>query len=151
MVAQFQMALGQGRAEAHLTLDRSPDARQHPQRWLLPVTALLTLPFALALALAAVSSLTHTFRTHGVLYWLTSGHAGLLLACGPPLALLILVAARVRLHGSRAGGRWIGRVEARLERWEIVTALLAVAVAGVFFGHLAADAWACANGVRSAC
>lgn len=151
MLAQFQIAVERGHAAAHLTVDRSREDRPRSQNWLLPVTALLTWPFALAMTLAAVSSLMQTTRAQGALFWFAGRPAGLLLALGPPLALLILVLARVRVHIARAGGRWTGSVEAHLERWEVVTALLALAVAGVFFGHLAADAWACANGVRSAC
>jgi len=152
MVAHFQVDLGRGHAGAHLTLDRVADQHPRRRRWLLLVAVALTLPFAVALALAGLSSAIPGFRTQGPIAWLTGGrHVGLALAYGPPLALLILIFARVRMHFSRGAGRWSGRVEARLELWEVMTALLALAVAGIFFGHLAADAWACANGVRSAC
>jgi hypothetical protein len=154
MIADFQIALGGGHAGASLAFERSPTPARRANVWLALVCTLLTLPFALGLALSAVATYTHAFAESAVPAWLFGGGNpgwGRVLAIGPLLALLLFAIARLRFHSRREGGRWIGGVTARLDRWEIAVAVMAVAIVVVFVGHLLADGFACANGVTSAC
>ncbi len=153
MRAELAIGLGRGRADARLafTSGRRDPVRVNP--WILVAALALTLPFAVGLTAAAVTSAAHT-KAGSVPTWLygagTPG-AGRLLALGPPLALLLLALSRIRLHAAREAGRWVGRVTARLSAWELAVGLVALAVAALFFGHLLADSFACANGLRTAC
>ena len=150
MRAEFEVALGQGRARASLGFERAHGEPVPGQPWLPALAAILTLPFAVALAAVAISNAVGSGAgpgSHG------PGALGLVrvIAFGPVAALLLFAIARIRVHAGRQDGRWVGRVSARLSAWELAVSLIALAVVAVFFGHLVADSWACANGVRSAC
>ena len=147
MVADVQIAVGRGHAGASLSLDRSPRGARS-NLLLAAVCGLLTLPFTVGLALSAAGA------REGLLGLLTGGaHPGpaRLLQLGPPVALIILAAARLRVGAERGSGRWVGHITARLDRWELVIAVLALLVVGLFGAHLVADGLACANGVTHAC
>jgi hypothetical protein len=150
MRAEFEVALGQGRAGASLAFDRAHGEPVAGQPWLPALAALLTLPFTVALAAVAISN---AVGSPGVSGPHGAGALGLgrVIAFGPVAALLLFAIARIRVHAGRQDGRWVGRVSARLNAWELTLSLIALAVVAVFFGHLVADSWACANGVKSAC
>jgi len=152
MVADFEMAVGRGHASAALSFDRSAPDAGRVSAWPAVAAVALTMPFTIALAVNAVAQYTNWLPAAS-LHGLFGGPVrwGLLLAFGPPLALLILAAARLRLHVGRRDGRFTVGIRARLERWEVVVGVVALLVAAAFFGHLAADALACANGVTRAC
>ncbi|MBV9101069.1 MAG: hypothetical protein JOZ46_11155 [Candidatus Dormibacteraeota bacterium] len=150
MRAQFQVAVGAGRAAVSLSFERWRAEQTVTRRWLVLLAAVLTVPFAAALAAAAVDSAIHAAPAHAAVAAGSPGWARLILL-GPPLALILLALSRVRLHAQRDEGRWTGTVSAQLGWLELAVGLLALAVVVVFFGHLVADSWACANGVHSAC
>ena len=152
MRAEFEVALGQGRAGASVAFDRTKAEPVRTSPWVLAAAALLTLPFAVAITAAAIISLAHgSDVVPAGLYGAGAPGLGRVMALGPPAALLLFAIARLRVHAGRQDGRWVGRITARLNAWEIVVGLIALAVVAVFFGHLLADAWACSNGVKSAC
>ena len=152
MRAHLDLAVGGGGIAASIGVQRDAARDLRPRPWLTAVLLLLTVPFTVALTADAIGYSLHL--GYVLPAWLFGAGApglGRLLALGPPLALLILVALRVRLHAERSDGRWTGGVIARLTGWELAAGLLALLIFAVFFGHLAADSLACANGVRSAC
>jgi len=154
MIAGFQIALGRGHAGASVSFDRSPAAGTGASRWPAVAAALLTIPFAVALALNILAQYTHAFRYESIPAWLFGAGPpgfGRVLSLGPPLALVILAAARLRIRILRRDQRWVMSMVARLERWEVAVGLVALLVAGLFFGHLIADGLACARGVSRAC
>lgn len=146
MRADFEVAVGAGHAGASLAFERAPEDPVRANRWLVAAVSLLTLPFTVVLAVNAIG---YQFSGRGI--HALPVHLGQVLTLGPPLALLLYIVARFRLHGGRLEGRWVGRLSARLNGWELALGLLALAVAVMFFGHLVADSLACANGVKSAC
>src|SRR5579884_2607578 len=129
MRAHLELAIGDGGMGASVGVRRDParDLRRHP--WLTALMALLTLPFTAALVANALGYSLHLGRV--LPSWLYGAGApgwGRVLAFGPPLALLILVALRVRLHARRQDGRWTGAVTARLTGWEVAVGILALAI-----------------------
>ena len=147
-----QLELGLGRLNLAATL-RSAHGEVR-RRWVLLVAALLTLPFAVTLTLSALVQ-AHVL-SHGLSGWLfgsTPGQQtfGRALTLGPPLALVLLAIATIRIHVGRSNSGWSARAEAVLTPAEMAVALIALAVAAIFFGHLVADSFACANGDRAAC
>lgn len=154
MIADFRIALGRGHAGASLAFERSPRDGGRASHWPAIAGAALTLPFAVALALNAIANYTHAFSYESIPAWLLGGDPpgwGRVMSLGPPLALVLIAAARLRFHIRHEEGRWIGAFTAHLDRWEIAVGVLALSIAGVFIGHLAADAFACANRVTHAC
>jgi len=142
MTADFEVAVGRGHAGAALRFDRSASDGTRASAWPAVVALALTLPFVVALLLNSVGVLPTAGRGLAVVR---------LLPYGPVAALAVLGAARVRLHAGRRDGQLRAGLSARLLRWEVGAALAALLVVAVFFGHLAADALACANGVTRAC
>ena len=144
------MAVGEGRAGASLGFDRVRGEPAPGQSWLPLLAAILTLPFTVALAAAAISNAVRSAGDAGP-HGAGPLRLGLVIAFGPVAALLLFAIARIRVHFGHQDGRWVGRISARLNGWELAVLLVALAVVAVFFGHLVADSWACANGLRSAC
>jgi hypothetical protein len=153
MRAQFEVAIGSGKAGATLAFERARDrVRRRPL--LIAIAFLLTLPFAVALTVNGIAEATGNGAAHVLPAWLGGyGNPGFarVMTLGPPLALVILAVSRIRLHVDRGEGRWVGRISADLTTWELAIGFLALAIVTIFFGHLVADSWACANGVKSAC
>lgn len=154
MRAQFQVAFGAGQAGASLTFERWKAEQTAARRWLVLLAAVLTVPFAIGLAVAAIDSAFHVPAAHAVPPAILGNGSpgwGRLITLGPPLALIVLALSRLRLHAHRRDGRWMGSLSAQLGWLEVAVGLLALAVVALFFGHLVADSWACARGVHSAC
>jgi hypothetical protein len=147
MIAGLQLALTRGHAGLALSFDRRPAGARSPGPGPGLVALLLTLPFALLLAAAAVATATHAF----VLPTPGGARGGQLLALGPVLALALLAVSRVRVRVDHGRPGVTVSVLADLSRSELAVAVLALAVAGVFFGHLAADGLACATGAARFC
>src|SRR2546422_4693584 len=121
MIPALGVAFARGHAGARLVLDRTPNGAPRASRAITLLAALLTLPFVVALIVNGVGQSTHWFSPPGVLPWLLGGAPALAqrLALGPPLALLLLTIARVRVRASRTDDRRVLGVSARPEGREI--------------------------------
>ena len=70
---------------------------------------------------------------------------------GPALAVALNAMWLTRLHVARSSGEVAADVTFRISVARGLALLLTLFVAAAFYGHLAADAVACSNGVLSAC
>jgi hypothetical protein len=150
MHAHLELGLGRLNLAASLRTGRGMARR----RWVALLAALLTLPFTVALILNVLVQ-AHVLG-QGLLGWLfgsTPGQhtLGRALTLGPPLALLLLAVDTIRIHAGRSDRGWSARAEAVLTPAELAVGVVALLIAAIFFGHLAADSFACANGNHAAC
>ena len=70
---------------------------------------------------------------------------------GPALAVALNAIWMTRLHVARSSGEVAADLSFRIGMARGLVFLLTLFVAAAFYGHLAADAIACSNGVPSAC
>jgi len=88
--------------------------------------------------------------------WISTSEVAILAATislfvGLPIALVINLLRIGRLGLKRRDGGLEGLVALEFAPLHLIVVLTALAVGGLFVGHLAADSYACLNGVRSAC
>ena len=74
-----------------------------------------------------------------------------LVLLGPALAVGLNIVWMTRLHVARSAGRISADATFRLGVGRVLVLALVLFLAAAFYGHLVADAIACANGVGSAC
>jgi hypothetical protein len=149
MLTTLDLSVGGGHASAHLDISRADQATS--SRRLSVVALALVMPVALLLGSAALAGIgvpgfdlsqsPRFVRQWGIVALLAS----------PVVALALLALAGLRMSVEHTDGRWHGRVSLQLAAWGMVAAVLGFLVLAVFVSHLAADGFACANGVRSAC
>jgi hypothetical protein len=77
--------------------------------------------------------------------------ATLSLFVGIPVAIVVNLWRITRIGVQRGDGALEGLVALELAPLHLVVVMIALAVAALFVGHLAADSLACLNGVRTAC
>ena len=70
---------------------------------------------------------------------------------GPLLVLVLNLARMARLRVDRGGGGVSAELVVSFTPLQASLVAIAALLAAVFYGHLAADAVACSNGLRSAC
>jgi ACR3 family arsenite efflux pump ArsB len=71
---------------------------------------------------------------------------------GPVIALALNLWWSAHVRMTRSGGRAVSReLSFTLGPASVALILLTAFLVAAFYGHLIADAWACSNGVRSAC
>ncbi len=88
--------------------------------------------------------------------WISSAPVAILAASvslfiGLPVAFAINIWPITRLGMSRRAGELEGVVAFEVAPLQLAVVLVALVVGGLFAAHLAADSYACLNGVRSAC
>ena len=88
--------------------------------------------------------------------WLTSSSIAILAATislfiGIPVAIAVNLWRIARLGFQRRAGALEGLVALEFAPLHLVVVVTAVLIAALFVGHLAADSYACLNGVRAAC
>jgi hypothetical protein len=113
---------------------------------------LLILPFAALLVANALSR----FGVQAPFHWIGSSTvaivaASLSLFVGIPVAFVINLWRIVRLGVRRRQGELDGMLALEFAPLQLAVVVAAVVIGGLFVGHLAADSYACLNGVRSAC
>ncbi len=70
---------------------------------------------------------------------------------GAPAAVLLILLPIVEFGLTRRSDGFSAKLALRPDPVQLVILLTAIAVVGVFFGHLIADQFACWRGVKSAC
>ena len=142
---------------ARLRLAPSPAGATTVPAWIqVGVSLLLLAP--LLIAVVGVG-LQHIFALEGPERILTAAerggvrtavlHAWVLI--GPALAVALNAVWMTRLRVARSSGEVSADVTLRMGVARGLVLLLTLFVAAAFYGHLAADAVACSNGVLSAC
>jgi hypothetical protein len=151
MLTTLEFSLGSGHAAARLDMsrERPPSAG----RRLGVVTLLLVMPILLVIGCQAVGAITGWYSLDRAMNspgepWVTVLAAATLSAL---LALVVLLAARLRLAASHTDGSWRLAVTLRLTTVETVALVITAGLIALFVVHLLADGFACARGVRSAC
>ena len=140
-----------------LTLGELPQTwarSRHPRTrtWTGLVGLVLIAPFAAASAAAVLRSLGLTAPFD----WIASSSIAIIAASislffGIPMAIATNIWRITRVGVRRRHGELDGLLAFEFAPLHILVVVIALAIAGVFVGHLAADAYACWNGVRSAC
>ncbi len=138
-----------------MDVERATSAESRGYRPLLvAVSVLLVAPLAIALVAGASHEATGlTLLPAGLPNTVVSSLALALSAfLGPPLAVLMNLVAMSHVSLSRSRHERIsGEIAMTFGVLQGIVVVLAVLLAVAFYGHLLADAFACANGVRSAC
>ena len=130
-------------------------ARSNPhaaRTWTALFGLVLLLPFT---ALLVATSL-HGVGVNAPFQWIGSSTPAIVAAAvslfiGIPVALVVNLWRIVRLGIRRGQGELEGLLALEFAPLHLVVVLVAVVVGSLFVGHLAADSYACLNGVRSAC
>jgi heme/copper-type cytochrome/quinol oxidase subunit 2 len=149
MLTTLDLSAGGGHASAHLDISRSAPATSSHRLGL--VALALVMPVVLLLGSAALAGIgVPGFDLSQYPRFVRQAGIVALIAI-PVVALALLALAGLRMSVDHSDGRWHGRVSLQLAAWGMVAALLGFLVLAVFVGHLAADGFACATGVRSAC
>lgn len=151
MLTRLELSFGGGHAGARLDVsrERPPSAG----RRLGVVTLLLVMPILLVIGSQALGAITGWYSLDRAMNspgapWVTVLAAATLSAL---LALVVLLAARLRLAGSHCDGSWRLAVTLRLTPLETAALAIAAGLIALFVVHLVADGLACARGVKSAC
>ena len=141
-----------------ITVGELPDGwtkarRSHAVRTAIGVLGvILVAPFAVLLTAAAL----HTAGVSQPFEWIGSSPVAIMagtisLVIGLPVAFVLNVWPITRAGLRRHAGELEGLVALELAPLHLTVVVLAVVFGGLFVGHLAADAYACLNGVHSAC
>ena len=128
------------------------ESRRRASTWSGIVGLVLLAPF-IALAAAAL------LRTVGIAQpyeWLAGSPAAIIAATislfvGIPVAIAMNLWRIARLGLKHERGALDGLLALEFAPLHLVVVLAALAIGGAFVAHLAADSYACLNGVRSAC
>lgn len=139
------------------TLDALPQSwarsKQHrPRTWTAVFGLILLLPFTALIAAALLNRL----GWHVAMQWIGSSTTAILAASvslfiGIPVAFVISLWRIVRIGLRSEPGTLEGLLALEFAPLHLAVALTALVIGGLFVGHLAADSYACMNGVRSAC
>ena len=127
-------------------------AHHHARTWSGIVGLVLIVPF---LALLAASVL-HNAGVNAPYSWLSSSSAAIIagtisLFIGIPVAIAMNLWRITRVGWRRREGSMDGLIALEVAPLHLVVVAAALIVGGAFVAHLAADSYACLNGVRSAC
>lgn len=130
-------------------------ARSQPSRaraWTALFGLVLILPFTALL----VAALLNGIGLQAPMQWIGSNTAAIVAASvslfvGIPVAFVINLWRIVRLGLRREPGEVEGLLALEFAPLHLVVVVAATVIAALFVGHLAADSYACLNGVRSAC
>jgi hypothetical protein len=138
------------------TLGELPDgwarSRGHARTWAGLFGLVCIAPFLLLLAATLLRGVG-VGQPYG---WISSSEIAILAATlslfiGIPVAIAVNLWRIGRIGMRRRDGALEGLVALELAPLHLFVVATALAVGGLFVGHLAADSYACLNGVRSAC
>ena len=139
-----------------LTLGELPAGWSRPQgrahTWVGILGLVCIAPFVLLLG----ATLLRAIGFGAPYAWLTSSSIAILAATislfiGIPVAIAVNLWRIVRLGFQRRAGALEGLVAFEFAPLHLVVVVTAILIGALFVGHLAADSYACLNGVRSAC
>jgi len=139
-----------------LTLGELPEgwtrARGHARTWAGIVGLICITPFVLLLA----ATLLRSVGLGAPYAWFSASPIAILAATvslfiGIQVAIAINLWRITHVGFQRRSGAVEGLVALEFAPLHLIVVLAAVVVGGLFFGHLAADSYACLHGVRSAC
>ena len=128
-------------------------SRRSPARtWTALVGIALLLPFC---ALVAASAL-HGVGVAAPMQWIGSSSIAIIAASvslfvGIPVAFVVNLWRIVRIGLRREHGQLEGLLALELAPLHLAVVAVALVIGALFVGHLAADSYACLNGVQSAC
>jgi hypothetical protein len=150
LTTSFELAVGGRHASAHLDVGRS--SSQASRRALGVVALALVLPVLALLVSAILANVTGNPSLSISRSNFLPERLGLGLVLVLPIAALALVVVtRFRVALARTETGWRVRVFVRLAPLELAAALIGLLLLAFFVGHLLADGYACANGIRKAC
>lgn len=120
--------------------------------WIGIAGAVLVAPFALLVGAA----LLRAIGLDAPYEWISGAPVAILAASvslfiGLPVAFAINIWPITRLGLSRRAGELEGVMAVEVAPLQLAVVLVALVAGGLFVAHLAADSYACLNGVRSAC
>src|SRR5436190_75869 len=126
-----------------------PLPRTRPRTWSGLVGLALIAPFVFLLT----ASVLHNLGFDAPYSWLSGSNVAILagtisLFVGIPVAIAMNVWRITRLGLKRQSGRLDGLIALEVAPLHIAVVVVALAVGGLFVAHLAADSYACINGVR---
>ena len=129
-----------------------PRVARHARTWSGIVGLFLIAPFIALL----VASALHNAGVGAPYSWLSSSSAAIIagsisLFIGIPVAIAMNLWRITHLGWRRAPGSVNGLVALEVAPLHLIVVFAALVVGGAFVAHLAADSYACLNGVRSAC
>ena len=129
-----------------------PRVARHARTWSGVVGLLLIAPFIALLT----ASVLHNVGVNAPYNWLSSSSAAIIagsisLFIGIPVAIAMNLWRITHLSWRRGPGSVNGLVALEVAPLHLIVVFAALVVGGAFVAHLAADSYACLNGVRSAC
>ncbi len=130
------------------------DTAERPARWtllLLIAGIVLVLPGALVLAGSILEQFLRIAWLYDIAMAMPAIIPALSLFVGAPLALLLNILPIVPLALVRQDGKISAGLTVTPNLVQLLLIVVALGVAGVFFGHLVADGLACFRGIKSAC
>ena len=139
-----------------ITLGELPDGWARPRAgartWLGIAGLVCIAPFVVLLT----ATLLRALGVGAPYDWLANSTIAILAATvslfiGIPVAIAVNLWRIGRLGLHRRAGSFEGLVALEFAPLHLLVVLAAVAIGGLFVGHLAVDSYACLNGVRSAC
>lgn len=149
-----------GRNPARFTLSFTfgalPDgwssSRSHARTWAGLLGLLCIAPFAVLLA----ATVLRAAGIGGPYAWISSSEVAIVAATislfvGIPVAIAVNVWRIGRIGLKKNDGALEGLVALEFAPLHLFVVATALAIGGLFVGHLAADSYACLNGVHSAC
>jgi hypothetical protein len=129
-----------------------PRVARHARSWSGIVGLLLIAPFVALLSASALQN-AGVNAPYG---WLSSSSAAIIagsisLFIGIPVAIAMNLWRITHLGWRRRPGSVNGLIALEVAPLHLIVVLAALIVGGAFVAHLAADSYACLNGIRSAC
>lgn len=123
-----------------------------PRTW----TALMGLVFLLPFAALVVAAALNPLGWPAPFQWIGSSTPAILAASvsvfvGIPVAFVVNLWRIARVGLRRAPGALEGLLALEFAPLHLAVVVVALVMGGLFVGHLAADSYACLNGIRSAC
>lgn len=121
-----------------------------------PWPAILGLVLILPFATFISAGLLNSAGLHAPMQWIGASSIAIIAVTvsafiGIPVAFVVNLLRITRIGLRRREGEVEGVIAMEFAPLDLVVILLAVVIGGLFLGHLAADSYACMNGVRSAC
>jgi hypothetical protein len=129
-----------------------PRAAHHARTWSGIVGLVLIIPFIALLT----ASVLHNAGINAPYAWLSSSPPAILagtisLFIGIPVAIAMNLWRITRVGWRHREGSMDGLIALEVAPLHLLVVAAALIVGGAFVAHLAADSYACLNGVRSAC
>lgn len=120
--------------------------------WTALIGIVLLLPFTALVVAAAL----HGVGVEAPMQWIGSSSIAIIAASvslfvGIPVAFVLNLWLIVRIGLRREPGEIEGLLALEFAPLHLVVVAVALVIGALFVGHLAADSYACLNGVRSAC